>query len=180
MTEALNIDVTISQELRDLVAGRDLIALAGKADRNAAARPPVSDHTRAMPTGTWSLCRLRRDGARPLVFNGLPVVSHEGSLQADGCTYRHGFSIYVSALREIYVHLTLAGPDDAPRRPLNRCERLDATRASGLLQSWVAEVVGHLTGAAIPGAKIQTDVLDRSALAQDLTAQGLLANPVPA
>ena len=136
---AINVEVTISGELRGLlaaawgvVAERDLIA---QADPRSVPAGPLQEPP------DWQDITLRRDGQRPLVFRGLTIVIRHcisDDLPGRG---EQTLSLYLAEDRTLYAALAFMPPPTAAARPAHRCQLIrDLGEFEAFLNSWHPEM----------------------------------------
>lgn len=128
--ESLNLEVTISHELRALHAAsqRDASATVRRDGVGAVKQPP--DHM------GWRLVNIRVDGSRPKQFLGLPVASFTGAIGSpNGAQCDVVLTVYLSESREGYLSIVVQPPEAIASRPLFACINLTTDgRASAASQ----------------------------------------------
>lgn len=165
-----------------------LRALYRAARRGTPAAPPAETRppdrpapAREMAPLRWQRIRLRRDGARPLVFEGLGLLSRrvETPLTPDGPCLEQLFELYLARHGDLVARLALLVPDGAPARPVHSVLRLGPGTTRETL------VAAHDPARGLP-ARDDTAAPDRGAAARlraacgDLVAIALGAAPAPA
>ena len=135
---AINVNVTISDELRSLLAaGRGIVA---EPDAIAPPLPLVPAEPVPAPVN-WQDIILRRDGQRPLAFRGLPIVTRHCASDDLPGRAEQTLSLYVAEDRTVYAALAFQPPHTAPARPLHRCQIIrDQDEFEAFLNSWHPEL----------------------------------------
>ena len=117
----INVDVMISDELRRLLAfgaGGARVSTV----QPAATQAPQQPAPEVPDTVNWDQIVLRRDGQRPLVFRGLPVLTRN-CISARGGG-EQTLALYLADDRTVYASLTFAPPQTAPARPAHHCQSI--------------------------------------------------------
>jgi hypothetical protein len=125
---AIDIDVQISDELRELMRLR----------RGAPKPAPAPARTRPLPE--WQTLALRQDGARPLVFRGLPLFEIRHSVGDLPGQAELGLALYLSEGEGLLVSLTVLPPETLAARPIHRAAHLtDGDAFARLLRDFAPE-----------------------------------------
>ena len=180
--EQLNIEVSISHQLRALLAQRLAVPEncpdTTEAEEESVQTPPDStclSNLDAMPT-VGDVYLLRRDGARPIRFEGqvLLDISHVWTLP--GGAFDHRVVLYLGAEGSLCASLHLEPRNPETARPSFRCTEIhDGSAFETFARHWVRDI---LTGTALKaGAWQDTDTKTQSGKIEtvfhDLTEQSL-------
>ena len=175
MDQTLDIEVTISQELRDLLTGR-MRSEAPEITRPVTVVPeaivPVSEPG-------WQKIRLRRDGQRPLQFDGLPVVRFSGPLTLGEWDCEQDVALYLDRHGDAYLALALHMPETAPVRPVHQTRRMDPANAESWLRDWTVRIRSHAAHSGSPGPLRDDALSELSVRLQALTEHSFRAGVVP-
>ncbi|PJI91442.1 hypothetical protein BC777_0270 [Yoonia maricola] len=143
------IDVTITPALRALLAGQSVTA-AGESAREVPARmihDTVPTAT-SVPRSATQMQSLRRDGKRPLRFEGLLVVANIVPVRVDDMVLQQHMAIYVDNAGDIYMSLALLIPPDAPARSLFNANKISVQAPEQHLSNWydrASKIIEQLT-----------------------------------
>lgn len=143
--DAIAVEVTISPELRYLLAAR--------AAHSAAPPPPVpkpdpaptpSVPDQAASSGPPSSnILLRQDGAKPMRFRGSPVFNIEDRWPEEGLGFVHQFTLFLDDTGGICAAVRLDPDEGQCMRPSYRCATLEnGPQLHFWLERWLQEVVG--------------------------------------
>jgi hypothetical protein len=136
---AITVEVTISEELRGLLAlMRDMPAPVALPPGQVVA-PAMPDRLDASPV-VWPEVRLRRDGQRPMLFRGLPVMSRLCTADLAAGTAEQRLTLYVAEGDLLYASLVFEPPETACARPSHRCQPIrDRDEFELFLKAWHPE-----------------------------------------
>lgn len=116
------IEVTISPDLHRLLAvAREMPA----AERPALVPQPLPE---AAPTH-WQRIRLRRDGRRPLIFDGAPIFSASARTATGQGEAEQSIGLFYSKSGQLVAQIAVIPPADIPAWPIHRCETVADTDA---------------------------------------------------
>lgn len=198
MTHSIDVSVTVSQALRDLLAGRDRSDDTPSSGTDPEAEDLVSsshdtpkedphcEDTSATETETtaddaipWPFILLRRDGDRPTRFRGQAVVGFSGPCDLGGWDCTQDVTLFVTQHREVYLSLSLHPPEGAGARPVFDCFEMTQTPLDHVLARWSTRIRDHIpvqrsvTAPAVP----QIAPADVSAGFHTITAHCFRAEP---
>ena len=186
MTKAINIEVTIAQELRDLIAARaglrGVVAPDHQVDVSeggAAERVGEGMDVQSCQTS----CVVRRDGQRPKRFVGMSVVSFDGEIEVGGMRCLQHMTLYQSQGLHHYLALSLHFPGGVRSRPLFDCYDIAPGTGTQVLTRWFARISAHLSVSSLiaVGGDASPDPLSAFAAGfHALTAHSLIAETMPA
>lgn len=119
-------DVTISDELRALFAARRGVWRSAPPPMTVVTEPdaPAPGPMSQMPE--WQRIALRQDGARPLVFRGVPVVDLRQSIAAPEGEAELQIALYLGEAGNFFAGLSAVPATSMPGRPLFRARALEA------------------------------------------------------
>lgn len=120
-------EATVSPILAGLLAARRRAVLSPP-EEPAPAAPPAPETAEAAGPPSWPRCVLRRDGARPLCFAGLAVLSLDREIaetEGLGGAARRRFRLFVTPERRLVAHLAVLPAGSVPARPIHRAAYLD-------------------------------------------------------
>lgn len=135
---APHIEVTITPALRALVTDQRI-----RARCSATHQPVASGRSGAEVTALnypWQVQRLRRDGQRPLKFEGLQIAGYRTPVLMGQTECEQRVAVYVSRSNRIFVALALIAPRDAPLRSVHDASPLAAQPPSPLLAAWCRKI----------------------------------------
>lgn len=158
-TDQIKVEVTISPELRFLMAERASPPPSTPKPEPAPVAPRQESGT---PTGLpLAEIRLRQDGAKPVRFRGAPAFKVDGELQRHSASIAHHFALYLDAAGKIHAAVSLEPGDAAGVRPSYRCAVLnDTLELHTWLELWLRDVLGPvLSGPRRNCAQTQPTVL---------------------
>lgn len=167
MTHSIDVSVTVSQTLRDLLGGRTPDAAPGgvedpvdetqaKGSESASAHvAPLADATTkaeatfaadasAGPTDHWPVVLLRRDGDRPARFRGQSVLSFSGPCDLGGWDCMHDVALFVAQHRQVFLGLSLHPPRGVGARPVFDCYEVSQTPLDHVLARWSTRIRDHI------------------------------------
>lgn len=150
MAQSINIDVTITQELRDLYLNSHLMPVVEESLAEAHVQQAPAPPEQAHPD--WTPVKLRRDGERPLQFSGLEIVSFSGPLTYGDWDCDQHVSLFLSENKTLYLALALRLPENASSRSLHCCLELAYNPGPRFLDSWFEQIRVHVVGALEMGA----------------------------
>ena len=156
-------DVTISDELRALLAARRGVLQPGRSATVASTEPAVSSPALMSQMPEWQRIALRQDGARPLVFRGAPVVDLRQSVAAPEGEAEIQIALYVGETGGFFAGLAAIPAISMPGRAQFRAKALEAeTDFTRLLEDFAPEAcVEPIFGT----DAAQRDLLSRAQLA---------------
>lgn len=143
----VNVDVTISDELRRLLRGEsppaDVAPPACRTDQPEMTK----DHLEEPPepevqpqTQVWRDIMLRRDGDRPLKFKGLRLFEWVGMPEGHRSYAQQTLTLYLGSDKTVYACLVLEPDADAPARPAHQCRPIeDVSAFEAFLNTWQPE-----------------------------------------
>lgn len=160
---AIDVDVTISEELRDLMRQRrsgfqpveapdpapHISLVHGKDGRGlpgqASMEPPL-------PLPEWQTHVLRQDGARPLKFLGLKLFESHARVADLPGTAELNLSLFLSEGEVVHIGLSVHPPEGFAARPIHRAATLtDPDAFARLLRDFAPE--SCLETALVPDAE---------------------------
>ena len=136
----INVEVTVSDELRHLLAcGAGCKRVPVHAlDPDVIPSQLEPDALLAME---WPHLVLRRDGQRPLVFRGLPFMTRRCTLDAAPWSGEHSLTFYLAEDKTLYASLTFEPPQTASARPTYHCQSiLDQSDFARFVRQWFSEM----------------------------------------
>ena len=144
---AITVEVTVSEELTRLLARMrgDKPALppadeAGLAPVVTAEPSPTVEPARP-ESSYWPEVTLRRDGQRPIIFRGLPVMSRSCTAQVPPGAAEQRLTVYLTAENQLYASLVFEPPQDACAYPSHRCQPIrDRSEFELFLKDWLPEL----------------------------------------
>ena len=141
-----DVEVTISPELRAIFSNRKRAAQDGsRHPKQKVVVPHENSISENCRTPVWQWQTLRRDGGRPLKFEGLKVVEHEPPVPLAVSTFEQRMAIYIDRSRNVYMSLALVVPPDAGMRSVFDADQISAQAPTHLLSKWYEKVV-RVTG----------------------------------
>lgn len=136
----INVEVTVAEELRRLLA----FGAGGVWCSDHAPSPAVSPQEPAPSAPVsldWPQIVLRRDGQRPLVFRGLPVMIRRCTPDTVVGAGDQTLAFYMAEDRTIYASLTFEPPETAPARPTYHCQKIRSqSDLASFVQGWFPEM----------------------------------------
>lgn len=108
------IEVTISPVLRRLLADSRELSVA---DCPAPVSPPIAPVVQAR----WQRVRLRRDGLRPLVFDGVPVFTVALRTATELGEAEQSIRLFCTETGDVVAEIAVMPPPEMPARPVHRC-----------------------------------------------------------
>jgi hypothetical protein len=131
---------------------------APAAGRAGSGPPFRKDSARAAGRLGWPAVKLRRDGARPLVFRGLLVASRSDTFSVEDPNGRvpikRILSVYTTDAGDLAAHVACHPPEDAPARPVHRALLLDDDAAvEALLRSARPEACFSVSSSRVLGIR---------------------------
>lgn len=178
MAQAINLEVSISPELRGLLAGRGLSALPSEPQPTV--EPDRGSRSETGSVAWWTPLRLRRDGDRPVRFEGQTLVSFSTKLGLVGWDCTQEVALHVSKEQQFYLSLALLVPDGTPARPVYRCIELGADAGPDMIDDWLNLILAHAPRAVSGGETPVEDFSDLSGRFHALTARCFLPQQRPA
>jgi len=141
----ITVEVTITDELRRLWALR--VGGAGLSVRQAdpAQMPAEPELTPQAPdlsaVVVWQQIVLRRDGERPLVFRGLPILTRRCVSDKVAGSGEQTLAFYLAEDRTIYASLIFEPPETTPARPAHQCQPIrDQSDLVSFVRGWYPEM----------------------------------------
>lgn len=125
---AIDIDVRISDELRDLLRQRRPPARPDEA-------PVPVVHRAAAPD--WQRIVLRQDGGRPMVFRGLPLFQARRAATEGG---EVALGLFLAEAGDLRANLAILPPEGLAARPIHRALALSEAPA---LARWLRDCVSE-------------------------------------
>ncbi len=138
---ALDTNVMISQELRNIIACRrrqNATCIQTCSDQSTAAlqiRPELS-----VNAPRWAQIKLRRDAERPFVFDGLNILQFSRPMQLGDVECLHTVSLYLCADQTFQIALNLDVPHDAPARSSYRVFPIRNMTLNKWIVDWCADL----------------------------------------
>lgn len=134
------IDVTITPALRALLAGRSvaqMTAVARKTPRSGTpkSRAPARRQTRPMTQKH----RLRRDGQRPLLIEGMRVVSQTAQLPLGDIVLEQRIAVYLDTSDDAYLALALVVPSEVAAHSIFDAGLMSPSTPAAFLSAWSAK-----------------------------------------
>ncbi len=158
--DAIAVEVTISPELRHLLAARRTPAAAKPpADPGPEPDRAQSDEDMSVAPGRPSgRILLRQDGAKPVRFLGSEIFRVEGHWPEGTDAFAHEFALFVDAAGGLHAAVSLNPDERQGIRPSYRYLTLE----SGLqlrfwLGQWVQEIVGPALAQQTPYRRLAPD-----------------------
>lgn len=143
-TDAIAVEVTISPELRHLLAARAAPSTAPPPPvpkRNPKSMQSVPDEVVSSGPPSRSIL-LRQDGTKPVRFRGSPVFNIEDRWPQHAPGFVHQFTLYLDEAGGIYAAVRLDPDEGQNSRPSYRCAPLEGgLQLHFWLESWLQEVV---------------------------------------
>lgn len=147
----VTVEVTVSEELRRLLArmrddssamvpGSLVTSLVETAIAPTAKLASRSEPAKPDPS-FWSEIILRRDGQRPIMFRGLPVLSRSCSARVAPGSAEQRLTVYLAEGDLLYASLVFEPPNDACAHPSHRCQPIrDKGEFELFLKDWRPEL----------------------------------------
>lgn len=150
----VTVEVTISEELRGLLA----IMRGAKPPIDPLTDPdvdPQPDPLAKVPltveaalveaappkTASWPEVMLRRDGQRPILFRGLPVLTRSCTAPLLPGTAEQRLTVYLAEGDLLYASLVFEPPEDACAHASHRCQPIrDRGEFEVFLKDWLPEL----------------------------------------
>ncbi|MEL6838801.1 MAG: hypothetical protein AAFP85_05880 [Pseudomonadota bacterium] len=138
----LDINVTISQELRDIVTGHISSSHLGSPSRSVPKKRATAGKNEASANRPgWKPIILRRDASRPLKIDGMSVLQFCDTIQIDDLSCTHTAGIYVDTESNLFLALSFDLPSGAAARPLFRVHALEQPGIGGQIAHWCNDVI---------------------------------------
>ncbi|MEL6620749.1 MAG: hypothetical protein AAFP16_17880 [Pseudomonadota bacterium] len=142
----------ITQELRDIrvrpvatvVSRTPASDISPEASANGIRLVPPRDDNEAVQAETLGPTSLRRDGNRPLRFDGCLVFQTDGHWSAESSAFDHRVSVFRTRTGELIAALSLNPEPGTPLRPIHWAEAIpDACALDCLLEAWCRDILIH-------------------------------------
>ncbi len=144
-----DIDVTITPALRALVAGRSIGHMAAVARKTPRNGPPTSPAQAALQTlPMMQKHRLRRDGQRPLLIDGMRVIAQSAQLPLGDIVLEQRVAVYLDATDNAYLALALVVPSEVAAHSIFDAGLMSSSRPAEFVSAWSAKanaVIASLT-----------------------------------
>ena len=132
-----HIEVTITPEMRALFIGQNICGKGTYTRDLQHQRSARKESSRQLePRSGWTSHCLRRDGKRPLKFEGLQIASYNVPIAFKRAVLEHRAAIYVDRSNEIYMSLALLLPPDAVARSIFDAGLVSRDAPRRLLSDW--------------------------------------------
>jgi hypothetical protein len=133
---AINVEVTISDELRRLLA--ESWGEAPEPEPIITPDPPIDAPSIA---ADWQDILLRRDGQRPLAIRGLAIMTRRSLIEDPYGAAEQSLSLYLTEDRSVVAALAFEPAQTAPARPAHRCQTIrDQGDLEVFLKEWAPEL----------------------------------------
>ena len=148
-----HVDVTITPELYALYAGRKISGNDVNAIQTRQQKLP--HETKSCDTklrSGWVSYTLRRDGKRPLKFEGLKIASYTVPIPLKQMVFEYQTSIYIDRSKDIYMSLILLLPPDAAARSIFDAGLISTQAPRLQLSDWcdkVSEIAKRVTSSSL-------------------------------
>ena len=144
-----DIDVTITPALRALLAGRSIAQMTGRAGKTPRSYTPTSRAPAPRQTRPMSQRhRLRRDGQRPLLIEGMRVFSQTDPLPLGDIVLEQRIAVYLDKADDAYLALALVVPTEVAAHSIFDAGLMSPSTPAAFLSAWSAKanaVIARLT-----------------------------------